>query len=109
MENKDTKPADKRIFNSAVYRKKIKRLVERAKTLRGIPLGRKIPKGPATRPKATAPEHERMEYSRVNSLSLTIDTLHFFADTVTFIPRTREPQSPVEAALAEVEAKALKK
>lgn len=109
MDNTDTKSVEKRVPNSSLYRSKIKRMVEMAKALRGIPHGRKIPKGPAITLKNNPSDADRAAYAKVNNHRLTIDTVHFFADTIplTSLARAKE-QTPVEQALAEVAAEAKK-
>lgn len=112
METTDKKPVDNgrnRVINSAIYRRKIKRMVERTKTLRDIPHGTKIPKGPRTTLKANADEATKMAHAKVNNNRLTIDVIHFFADTVSgYVPK-REEKSSVEQAISEVEAAQSKK
>ena len=108
METTDKKPVN-RAQASPLYRKKIKRMVETAKTLRGIPHGSKIPKGPRTKLKGNASESDKTTWAKENNFRLTIDTIHFFADTVSsYVPR-REEKTPVEQALTEVAAEQQKK
>lgn len=66
-----------KIYNSPVYRKKIKRMVEMTKTVRGI-YG-KIPRGKLPALKATATGREKEARAAAEKLRLTIDTIHYFA------------------------------
>ena len=72
-----TNPDQLKIFNSSTYRKKIKRMVEMAKTLRGIQ--GKIPRGKLPQLKANASKKETETRERASKLRLTIDTVHYFA------------------------------
>jgi hypothetical protein len=84
-------------------------MVEMAKTLRGIPHGTKLPKGPRTKLKGNATDSEKMAWAKENNFRLTVETIHFFADTVSsYVPR-RDDKTPVEQALTEVDAEQQKK
>jgi hypothetical protein len=106
MSDAQKDPNARRVFNSPLYRRKIKKMVSSAKLLRGIPHGQKIPKGPATTLKGNANDAEKTAWAKVNNYRLTIGTLHFFAETVSNVrePRAKESSTPVDQALAEVAA-----
>lgn len=72
-----TNPDQLKIYNSSTYRKKIKRMVEMAKTLRGIQ--GKIPRGKLPARKASSTKKEAGAVEQANKLRLTIDTVHYFA------------------------------
>lgn len=71
-------PKFKPISNSEIYRKRIKRMVESTKILRGIPWGRKIPRG-INKVKHTASGPVKMAQDHAEQFTLTMSTLHFFA------------------------------
>jgi hypothetical protein len=66
-----------KIYNSPVYRKKIKRMVELVKTVRGI--HGKIARGKLPPLKATATQKERDARQKLEQSRLTLDTIHYFA------------------------------
>lgn len=76
--NNETKnPNQLKVFNSPLYRRKIKRLVEMTKTIYGIHT--KIPKGSLPKVKGNATEREKIARAEKENYRLTIDTLHYFA------------------------------
>jgi hypothetical protein len=73
-------PSNKRVVpNSAIYRRKIKRMVEATKSLRGLA---RIPKGYPLTVKASADGKVREDFTKAKNSFLTIDTLHYFADQI---------------------------
>ena len=71
----------RKIFNSSSYVKKIKKMVEAAKNLRGI--HGKIPKGALPQLKETASAREKAEHARKQAHRLHINVLHYFAAPIT--------------------------
>ena len=71
----------RKIFNSSAYVKKIKKMVEAAKNLRGV--HGKIPKGEASPLKETASAREKAEHARKQTYRLNINVLHYFAAPIT--------------------------
>lgn len=69
-----------KVYNSPIYRKKIKRMVEMVKTVRGI--HGKIPKGPMPPLKATATGKEKQIRADAEQYYLSIDSIHYFATSV---------------------------
>ena len=69
-----------KVFNSPIYRQKIKRMVEMTKTIYGI--HGKIPKGSLPKLKENATERERIARAEQENYRLTIDTLHYFATPI---------------------------
>lgn len=82
--------------NSAIYRRRIKRMVEAAKTLRDIPHGRKVSRG-VNKVKKNASGPEKMAQDYRERLTLTMSTLHFFASPY---PRSSGPADKAETPAA---------
>ena len=78
--NETKNPNQLKVFNSPIYRQKIKRMVEMTKT--GYCLHDKIPKGSLPRLKQNASEREREERAKKENYRLTIETLHYFATPI---------------------------
>lgn len=76
----NTNSGQNKIFNSAVYRKKIKKMVEMAKNLNG--LHRKIPRGDLPKLKESATAQQKSDRAVKNTFRVNIDTLHYFAHSV---------------------------
>ena len=66
-----------KIFNSPIYRRRIKRSVEQAKRIYNI--HGKIPHGSLPQLKGNATEREKIERAKRENYRLTIDTLHYFS------------------------------
>ena len=82
MENTEKQTLNReqlKIFNSTSYRRKIKRMVELAKTLRGMT---KIPKGSLPKLKKNATQREREVNAANDNYRLNIQTLHYFAESM---------------------------
>lgn len=78
MSNTATKNADQiKIYNSPLYRKKIKRMVELAKTVRGIQ--GKVPRGGLPRLKDDATNREKDAREAAEKYRLNIEAIHYFA------------------------------
>lgn len=77
MSNNTKDTEQLKIYNSPIYRQKIKRMVEMTKTVRGI-YG-KIPRGKLPPLKNTATNREKEARQAQEKLRLTIDTIHYFA------------------------------
>ena len=76
--NNETKnPNQLKVFNSPIYRRKIKQMVQMVKTVYGI--HHKIPKGSLPKVKGNATEREKTARAEKENYRLTIDTLHYFA------------------------------
>ena len=67
-----------KVFNSPIYRRKIKRIVESVKRLRGIPHGTKLP-GRPKQLKPDATEKERDQAAKVNNFRFTRENAHYWA------------------------------
>lgn len=78
--NETKNPNHLKVFNSPIYRQKIKRMVEMTKTIYGI--HGKIPKGSLPKVKSNATERERIARAEKENYRLTIDTLHYFATPI---------------------------
>lgn len=88
-----------KVFNSPIYRKKIKRMVEMVKTGRGI--FDRIPRGKLPRLKANATAKEREARSKLEQSRLTIDTIHYFAQPFSghgSAPKTSSQSSDVPSS-----------
>ena len=80
-------------FNSEIYRRRIRRLVNLAKELH--PLLARVPNRlqmPARDPK------KREKIAAINAKRLTKQTLHYFADTIEYVEerRVRRSEAPVD-------------
>ena len=89
MSNPTRNSEELKKFNSPIYRKRIKRLVEMTKTVRGI-YG-KLPKGKLPPLKSTASSKDKEKRTLEESRRLTIDTLHYFAEPIVNPNLNREP------------------
>ena len=89
MSNPTRNSEELKKFNSPIYRKRIKRLVEMTKTVRGI-YG-KLPKGKLPPLKSTATSKDKEKRTLEESRRLTIDTLHYFAEPIVNTNLNREP------------------
>lgn len=69
-----------KVFNSPIYRRRIKRMVEMTKTVRGV--HGKIPKGDLPKLKETASQKEKDLRAQQQAYRLNIDVLHYFATTL---------------------------
>ena len=69
-----------KVFNSPIYRRRIKRMVEMAKTVRGI--HGKIPNGDLPKLKETASQKEKDLRAQQQAYRLNIGVLHYFAATM---------------------------
>lgn len=67
-----------KIYNSPIYRRKVKRIVESVKRLRNIPWGTKIP-GQPKQLKANATDKERDQAAKVNNYRFTRQSAHYWA------------------------------
>lgn len=67
-----------KIYNSPIYRRKVKRIVESVKRLRNIPWGTKIP-GQPKQLKTDATEKERDQAAKVNNYRFTRQSAHYWA------------------------------
>jgi hypothetical protein len=79
--DKNTKmhPEVFKMFNSTTYRRKVKRMVETAKTLRNISWGTKLPPRRKLGEKAT--QSQREAFAKLDRFALDKDTIHYFAQT----------------------------
>lgn len=77
MNNTDT-ASEKRVLNTPNYRRKIKRMVESVKTLRG--LDRKIMKGSPRTLSPVATQKQKEVHAAVENSRLTLDVIHYFAN-----------------------------
>lgn len=73
-------PEQLKIFNSPIYRKKIKKMVEMTKNVYGI--HRKIPKGELPKLKETASSSAKSDRALKEAYRLKIDVLHYFAQPI---------------------------
>ena len=89
MSNPTRNSEELKKFNSPIYRKRIKRLVEMTKTVRGI--HGKLPKGKLPPLKSTASSKDKEKRALEESRRLTIDTLHYFAEPIVNTNLNREP------------------
>ena len=89
MSNPTRNSEELKKFNSPIYRKRIKRLVEMTKTVRGI--HGKLPKGKLPPLKSTASSKDKEKRTLEESRRLTIDTLHYFAEPIVNTNLNREP------------------
>lgn len=93
MSNTTTKNVEQlKIYNSPIYRKKIKRMVELVKTVRGI--HGKIPRGKLPPLKANASQKERDARQKLEQTRLTLDTIHYFAHTFSGHGSSTKTSSP---------------
>lgn len=67
-----------KMYNSSVYRKRIKRIVESIKTLRNIPHGTKLP-GRPNQLKKTASEAEIAAAAKINNYRIDRQAAHDWA------------------------------
>lgn len=70
-------PEQLKIYNSPIYRKKIKRMVEMVKT--GYGIHNRLSRGQLPRLKSDATGREREAREKLAKHRLTIDTIHYFA------------------------------
>lgn len=91
MSNPTRNSEELKKFNSPIYRKRIKRLVEMTKTVRGI--HGKLPKGKLPPLKSTASSKDKEKRTLEESRRLTIDTLHYFAEPIVNTNLNREPSN----------------
>ena len=89
MSNPTRNSEELKKFNSPVYRKRIKRMVEMTKAVRGI--RGKLPKGKLPPLKSTASSKDKEKRALEESRRLTIDTLHYFAEPIVNTNLNREP------------------
>lgn len=75
--NTQKNPDQLKIYNSPVYRKKIKRMVEMVKT--GYGIHSRLPRGPLPALKGTATSKEKEARAKRESHRLTLATVHYFA------------------------------
>lgn len=75
--NQKKDPDQLKVFNSPIYRRRIKRMVEMAKTVRGIQ--GKIPKGDLPALKETASQKEKNLRAQQRTYRLNIGVIHYFA------------------------------
>lgn len=73
-------PEQLKVFNSPIYRRKIKKMVEMTKNVYGI--HRKIPKGELPKLKETASSSEKSDRALKEAYRLKIDVLHYFATPI---------------------------
>jgi hypothetical protein len=92
MSNTPRDPDTLKVFNSSVYRKRVKRMVEFAKTVRGI--HRKLPKGNLGPLKSNATEKEKRIRAQEDAARLTVNTIHFFANTVSGFSSSNRDAAP---------------
>lgn len=90
-------PDTLKIYSSPLYRKKIKRVVESIKALRGTPWGTKLPVRPRQL-KADATEKERDQAAKINNYRPTRETAHYWAQGTEFSydRRAQRPAQPQE-------------
>jgi hypothetical protein len=88
-------PEQLKLFNSSIYRQKVKSVVERIKNYRGIPHGTKLP-GKPNQLKPNASEKERDMAARVNNYRIDRASAHFWAQTIesSFERRSQAPAAP---------------
>ena len=77
---KTTSGANK-LFNSPLYRKQVKKIVESIKTLRGLQWGEKLPGKPNQLGK-NATEKEREKHAKMVAFRVDRDTAHYWAQPV---------------------------
>ena len=70
-----------KIYNSPVYRRRIKRMVELAKTVRGI--HGKVPRGSLPKLKGNASEKDKKARATAEALRLNLGAIHYFAAPIT--------------------------
>lgn len=70
-----------KIYNSPAYRRRIKRMVELAKTVRGI--HGKVPRGGLPRLKGNASEKDKKARSAAEALRLNLASIQYFAAPIT--------------------------
>lgn len=91
MSNPTRNSEELKKFNSPVYRKRIKRMVEMTKAVRGI--HGKLPKGKLPPLKSTASSKDKEKRSLEESRRLTVDTVHYFAEPIVNTNLNREPSN----------------
>lgn len=77
-----------KIYNSPIYRRKIKRMIETTKSLRNIMWGDKIPHR-AKFTKRNPTDKEREEFSKKFAYQLDKECLHYFAQSNEFSQERR--------------------
>ena len=82
-----------KVFNSAIYRRKIKKMVEMYKNVNGIHT--RIPRGDLPKLKETATGQQKSDRALKNALRLNIDTLHYFAYPITGSRMAEAAPAPV--------------
>jgi hypothetical protein len=80
MSNTTRNSEELKMFNSPIYRRRIKRMVEMVKTVRGI--HGKLPKGKLPPLKSTATSKEKEKQAQQEAYRLTVDTIHYFANPI---------------------------
>lgn len=70
-----------KMYNSPIYRKKIKHMVESIKFYRNIPHGSKLPGNPKQL-KNDATEKDREQAAKVNNYRPNRETAHYWAQTI---------------------------
>ena len=81
MSNTTTKNVEQlKIYNSPIYRKKIKRMVEMTKNVYGIQ--NRIPRGSLPKLKETATSKQKSDRALQEAFRLNIDVLHYFATPI---------------------------
>ena len=81
MSNTTTKNVEQlKIYNSPIYRRKIKKMVELTKNVYGI--HRKIPRGSLPKLKETATSKQKSDRALQDAFRLNIETLHYFATPI---------------------------
>ena len=73
-----------KMYNSPVYRKKIKKMVERAKTFKLVQTGKVMGKLPnrLTLAKKNPTDNELAAFRKINEFRLDKQTIHYFAQTL---------------------------
>lgn len=74
-------PEQLKLYNSPLYRHKIKRMVESIKTLRNIPWGSKLP-GKLNVLSVNATEKERDNRAKAYATRAEQETAHYWAQTI---------------------------
>lgn len=70
-----------KVYNSPLYRKRIKRMVASIKSLRGIHWGTKLP-GNINPIKKDAPEKERDRHAKISATWADRSTAHYWTQTI---------------------------
>lgn len=100
--SKQTNQDQLKIYNSPLYRTKIKRMVEMVKTVRGI--HGKLPKGKLPPLKATASNKEKEKQAQLEATRLTINTVHYFAHPFSGSRGESAPSTPAPETTTETQS-----